>query len=137
MKKPQNDPRISVNKLAEFIDAKAPRQRLILRDQKYPTEYKGMFYREASEAIGTCLASNGDNTAILDNVIAKLDQYTPDSIGTQRRISANIDAIENFKLMLDEVFPLLGDASFGENSAPKLKYWNVDVSVRPDIILKA
>jgi hypothetical protein len=137
MKKTTNDPRISVNKLAEYIDAKAPRQRLILKDQKYPTDYKGMFYKEAAESIASCLASNGDNTAILDSVIAKLEQYKPESIGTQRRISANIDAIENFKLMLDDVFPLAGDAVLGELSAPKLQYWNVAVSVRPDIILKA
>ena len=43
MKKPANDPRISVNKLAEYMGAKAARQRQILRDQKYPTDYKGMY----------------------------------------------------------------------------------------------
>src|SRR5689334_23054807 len=54
-KSPANQPRISVNKLAEFIDAKAARQRQILRDQKFPSEFKGMYYREAAETIAVCL----------------------------------------------------------------------------------
>jgi hypothetical protein len=62
-------PRISVNKLAEFIDAKARRQRQILRDQKYPTDYKGMYYREASEAISSYIASNLEHTSIIDRAI--------------------------------------------------------------------
>ena len=137
MKKPANDPRISVNKLTEYMDAKAARQRQILRDQKYPTDFKGPYYREAAEAIASCLASNGDDVQILDRVIAKLEQLAPETIGTQRRIAANIDALENFRLMLDDVFPLVGEPTLGANSAPKLSYFNVGVSVRPDIILRA
>lgn len=137
MKKPANDPRISVNKLAEYMGAKAARQRQILRDQKYPTDYKGMYYREAAEAISSCLASNGENIQVLERVVAKLEQSSPENIGTQRRIAANIDALENFQLMLDDVFPLAGEPSLASNIAPKLTYFNVDVSVRPDILLKA
>ncbi len=54
-KVPNNQPRISINKLAEFTAAKAARQRQILRDQKYPTEFKGMYYKESSEAIASCI----------------------------------------------------------------------------------
>ena len=62
-------PRISVNKLAEFSRAKAGRQRQILSDQKYPTDFKGMYYKEASEAIALAIASN------LEELIMWIDKF--------------------------------------------------------------
>lgn len=130
-------PRISLNKLAEFIGAKAPRQRQILRDQKFPQDYKGMYYREATEAISMCLASNLENTSVIDRAIASLEQQTPEKIGTQRRIEANIDALETFQTMLDDID--FGDAipKLGAQSSPKLTVQNVEISIRPEIILNA
>jgi hypothetical protein len=129
-----NKPRISVNKLAEFIDAKAARQRQILRDQKFPSEFKGMYYREAAESISVCLASNLENTSVIERTIASLEQQNPDKIGTQRRIQSNIDALETFEAMLDDI-DLKGAApSLGEHAPPKLTIQNVEISVRPNII---
>jgi hypothetical protein len=130
-----NKPRISVNKLAEFIDAKAARQRQILRDQKFPSEYKGMYYKEAVEAISTCIASNLENTSIIERTIATLDQQNPDKIGTQRRIQSNIDALETFEAMLDDVDLRGAEPKLGEHTSPKLTIQNVEISVRPEIIL--
>src|SRR3979490_3084463 len=102
-KAPANQPRISVNKLAEFIDAKAARTRQTLRDQKFPSEFKGMYYKEATDSISACIASNLENTAVIERTIAALEQQTPDKIGTQRRIQSNIDALETFEAMLDDI----------------------------------
>jgi hypothetical protein len=74
MAKAINQPRISVNKLAEFITAKASRQRQILRDQKFPQDYKVTYYKEASEAISICIGSNIENTAIIERTISNLEQ---------------------------------------------------------------
>lgn len=128
-------PRISVNKLAEFITAKAPRQRQILRDQKYPQDYKGMYYREASDAVSQCIASNLENTAVIQRTIALLEQQSPEKIGTQRRIASNVDALETFETMLDDINLLEATPNLGQHSQPRLKIHNVDVSVRPEIIL--
>ena len=49
-------PRISVNKLAEFVGARGARQRQILKDQKYPTDYKAMYHKEAAEAISLAVS---------------------------------------------------------------------------------
>lgn len=130
-----NPPRISVNKLAEFIGARPGRQRQILRDQKYPGDFKGMYYKEATEAVATCLGSNLENTEVLDRAIRLLEQRTSDKIGTQRRISANIDALESFKLMLDDIDFRGASPSLGPNSAPQLTIRNVIVSIRPEIML--
>ena len=57
----EKSPQISVNKLAEFMMAKGARQRQILKDQKFPTDFKGMYYKEASESVAHSLASNLEN----------------------------------------------------------------------------
>jgi hypothetical protein len=134
-KSPANQPHISVNKLAEFIDAKAARQRQILRDQKFPTDYKGMYYREAAETIGTVIASNLENTSIIEKAIASLEQQNPDKIGTQRRIQANIDALETFEAMLDDIDLKGAKPSLGAHNPPKLVIQNVEISIRPEIVL--
>lgn len=136
-KQPDNAPRISLNKLAEFTAAKPQRQRQILRDQKYPTDFKGMYYKESSESISSFLASGSMDMAIIYNAISVLEQKSPQKVGTQRRINANIDALENFEAMLDIVDFSGVAVSLGEPFPEKLSIQNVSVSVRPEIILRA
>lgn len=128
-------PRISVNKLAEYIVSKGNRQRQILRDQKFPQDYKGMYYKEAGEAISLCIASNLEDQSSLERALLILNQRTPEKIGTARRISANIDAIETFMSMLDQVDLMGAKAILGNNSAPKISRFGVDISIRPEIVL--
>ena len=52
-----------------------------------------MYYKEATEAISTCLASNLENISVIDRAIMSLEQQSPEKIGTQRRIASNIDAL--------------------------------------------
>lgn len=131
-----SNPRISINKLAEFITVKAGRQREILRDQKYPTDFKGPYYREATEAISTCISSNLADMSGIHKTISILGQSNPDKIGTQRRINANLDALETFESMLDAV-DLKGAApSLGAPFPEKLVVQNVEISVRPEVMLR-
>lgn len=131
----KNAPRISVNKLAEFATAKSARQREILRDQKYPTDYKGSYYREAEEAVSLALASNLEDLSPVEKAIKVLDQMTPEKIGTARRIASNIDAMEAFLNMLDEIDLAGATPALGAQSPAKLTIHGVQVSVRPEIML--
>jgi hypothetical protein len=136
-KGPSKTPRISVNKLCEFMTAKAGRQRQILRDQKYPTDFKGVYYKEATDAISVSVASNLENLKPVETAAKVLAQLTPDKIGTQRRIAANIDALESFLQMLDDI-DLKGSATrLGDQSPPRLTIHGVEISVRPEVILSA
>jgi hypothetical protein len=130
-----NGPRISVNKLAEYAESKGKRQRQILRDQKFP-EYKGMYYREAGEAVAKCLASSLDDTAILATTIHLLNQTTSTKTGTIRRINSNIDALEAFEGMLDAIDLKGGAPELGEHKPEKLIIQGVEISVRPEIVLR-
>lgn len=132
------EPRISVNKLAEFMVSKAARQRKLLRDRKFPDpEFQmGMFHKEAGEAVARYLVSGGISTEAIDSQISIIKQQSPSKIGTQRRLNSNIEAMERFLDMLDDIN--FGDAEIqhGEHAPQKLTYHGVQISVRPDVILR-
>ncbi|MAO91640.1 MAG: hypothetical protein CMM78_13375 [Rhodospirillaceae bacterium] len=136
-RRPENSPRISLNKLCEFMTASIPRQRRIIRDQKFPSDFLRVYYREAQEAVSLCIASQLDDTAAVERQIDILNQQAPETVGTQRRLASNVDALEGFLNMLDEVNLFGATPSLGGNDAPKLMIRNVSVSVRPEIILRS
>jgi len=134
-----NKPTISVNKLGEYIISKGARQRKILRDRKYPDPdfQMGMYHREASDAVAAFLSAGAIDPSPLDKALQSLEQLTPDKVGTARRINANIDALERFNAMLDDIDLMGAEPEFGAHNPPKLVFHNVEISVRPEIILKA
>ncbi|WP_370206358.1 hypothetical protein [Pararhodobacter marinus] len=131
-------PTISVNKLAESIVSKAARKRKILMDRKYPDPdfSMGAYHRESSEAIQLYIGGGAVDTAPLDRAHGILNQQTPTKIGTMRRISSNIGSIERFYEMLDDIDLKGAEPELGPSNSPKLKIHNVEVSVRPEIILR-
>ena len=130
---------ISINKLAEYIISKGARQRKILHDRKYPDpDFNiGMYHREATESISSYLADGAVDTTPIDRQIAVLSQITTEKVGTARRVNANIDALERFSNMLDDVDLFNAEPTLGAHNPPKLTYHNVEISVRPEIILRA
>src|SRR5258708_13932939 len=93
-------PRISVNKLGQYIVSKAGRQRAILYDQKFPADYITAYYKDAEEAIALFIAKGMVDASILENRMKLLGQQTPLNIQQQRRLVANIEAIETFMNLL-------------------------------------
>ena len=129
-------PSISINKLAEFMFAGTSRQRQILKDCKYPTDFKGMYYKEADESISAAIASNLEDLSKITNQIAILEQMSPEKLGTQRRITSNIDALERFMGMVDDIDLKGSNPSHGTHAPQKLTFYGVSISVRPQVLLK-
>jgi hypothetical protein len=131
-------PTISVNKLAESIVSKAARKRRILMDRKYPDPdfSMGAYHRESAEAIQLYISGGALDTAPLDKALGVLNQQAPTKIGTIRRINSNVGSIERFLEMLDDIDLKGAEPELGAINAPKLKIHNVQVSVRPEIILR-
>lgn len=117
--------------------SKGARQRKLLRDRKYPDPdfQMGMFHREASEAVKRYIAGGCVDAIDVENQVAILKQQSPDKIGTIRRVNANIDALERFLDMLDDL-DIGGEPSLAEHSAEKVTLHGVSISVRPDIIVR-
>ena len=136
---PVKGPELSVNKLAEYVCSRAGRQRRILHERKYPDpEFSaGMFHREAAEAVTKYLADGCIDATPITNRLAALGQLNPDKIGTARRINANIDALDRFADMLDDIDFQGAAANMGAHNPEKLTFHGVRISVRPEIILRA
>ncbi len=135
MTKQRNDPRISVNKMAQYVTSRAARQNQILRNAKFPPDYITTYYREAGEAIARFLASDMKDFAILDNAQNSLNQKGATNVYETRRIAGNIDAIETFGGMLDDVDFGGAAPALGAATAPHLIVKGVNISVRPEVTL--
>lgn len=136
MAKPRNDPRLSVNKLAQYVTSRAARQNQILRNAKFPPDYITAYYRDAGEAIASFIGSGMNDLGVLDRTILKLLQSEASNIQQDRQKSANVDAIETFMGMLDDIDLKGANPSLGSHAAPHVTIAGVSVSVRPDIILR-
>jgi hypothetical protein len=95
-----------------------------------------MYHREASEAVTLYLSGGAIDPSPLEKALHVLEQMTPEKIGTARRINANIDAIERFTTMLDDIDLMSADTEVGSHNPQKLTYHNVAISVRPEIVLR-
>ena len=101
--KQRTEPRISINKLAQYVTSRAARQNQILRNAKFPPDYITTYYREAGEAIARFLSSNMIEAGILERAIKSLSQAPSTNVYETRRLAGNIDALETFAAMLDDV----------------------------------
>jgi len=128
-------PRISVNKLGEYITSKAARQRSILYNQKFPPDYVTPFYDDATEAISQFIAGGMEKPSILESRINVLGQTPINTPWQQRRMLGNIEAIETFMGMMDDLDLSGLTYRLGSHSPPKMPIRNVEVSVRPEVIL--
>jgi len=136
MAKINKTPRLSANKLGEYMMSKAARQHQILRTQKYPPEYITTYYRDAQESISLFMASNMENIKILEQKLQILEQQNPENVREIQRITGNIAAIEQFMNLIDEIDFKGARPELGNPQPQKLKIMNVEISARPDILLK-
>lgn len=135
MAKQRDEPRISVNKLAQYVTSKAARQNQILRTAKFPPDYITAYYREAGEAIAKFLAGDMQESSVLDNAVSLLSQKVASNIYETRRVAGNIDAIETFSHLLDDIDYAGATGKLGLQKAPHLIFNGVEISVRPEVTL--
>jgi hypothetical protein len=135
MKKPTKPPRLSINKLGEYMTARAGRQNKILHDAKYPQDYIVAYYKDAAEAIAKCIVDGLEDLRPLDAAIRNLEQRIPKNTGEQRRFAGNIDAIETFISIMDRIDLKGVVPRLGSHQASTLRMNGVEISVRPEVTL--
>lgn len=67
-------PRLSANKLGEYMSVGPTRRRAIIYDAKFPSDAIRPFYSQAGEAISQFIASGLSQVSILENRIKLLGQ---------------------------------------------------------------
>jgi hypothetical protein len=128
----RRDPRISINKLGEYLTATPSRRRKIIRDQRFPPPFQVARYADAERAIVQYVRSDGDDRVL----VAALDQLTgrqPNTPWERNQIDLCQEAIVAF-LEIDDLdvssFELIEPCG-----PPTLTFANVSVSVLPNLDL--
>ncbi len=135
-------PRISLNKLGEYMTASVRRRRTIIRDQKYPKPHKGTAtYAAARETLARHFESGAQDHARLSEAIRNLASH-PFQADWQNKHRASCRlALQAF---IDFYPPSFLDFGLSDsvvtagrhNQSVNLKISGVQVSVRPDAYLQ-
>lgn len=131
----RKEPRISINKLAEYLTSSPRKRNTIVKNLKRPPTFKTYYYQPSQDAIINFLSTRPSDFSIIADAITKLKSTTIDSDYQSHRVSTNINALKFFVDTSDDVLNLDADkVKEGEFNPPKLTVSNVDISVRPELI---
>jgi hypothetical protein len=135
MPEERSEPRISVNKLGEYLVASPVRRRRIVADQKRPSGFIVTRYREAAEAMISFLQSGATEDPIIERAIEDLLKKPVSSDFQEQDRDLSIEALVSFLDMADAIELNELQCHRGEAEPPHLVIAGVTVSVRPEIIL--
>ncbi|MFT3814054.1 MAG: hypothetical protein QM740_11825 [Acidovorax sp.] len=128
-------PKISLNKLGEYMNASPARRRRIIEDQIAPKEFVATRYSDARESIVDCIAgkiSEDDLTQIAEELRNK--EYDSKFTSQDKNLSA--DAIDGFLEISDQIPENYKFEKVPANEKSTLEISGVNISIRPDIYIK-
>ncbi|MCP9237085.1 hypothetical protein [Lewinella sp. JB7] len=127
-------PRISLNKLGEYVEASLARRKAIVKDAKYPPVIKVARYSEVRTDI-TAYFTSGYDDNVLKAAIKKFEEKKPESPWHEQNQRGSIDFLELLPVL--ELPDLHGfDVLAYKGDNPKMNIAGVDISVNPDAIIK-
>lgn len=132
-KSAKKSPRISVNKLAEYLEATPQRRKAIVFDSKYPKAFKATRYKFARDCMKAYISMESDEDDLL-NAIDELNAKEPESEFQENDINSSVEALEAIletDTTIFEDFEI--DAHNEENQLVKIS--GVAISVNPDLII--
>lgn len=131
MATPRKNPRISVNKLAEYLDANSTRRRKIVFDAKYPSSFVTTRYKDAREIMKEFLLNHRNEDIVMAG-IDTLTGKTPETDFQANDQQLSIDALE--KMLETDLSVLDGcELSWYEEPNPLIAIGGVEISVNPDV----
>lgn len=134
--KHHKEPRISINKLAEYLATnKASRREKILKDCKFPPTFQVIRYEPTTELAARFLAGKIQNTQSLQVEIAKYENSITSSDFEERMKKSNLEAMTRFLALAPTLDFQDATLSLGAHAPPKLVLSDVQISVRPDVLV--
>lgn len=126
-------PRISVNKLAEYVQATPTRRRAILKNLKADKDYFKLYYSEVRNILSSYFKSGYDNS-ILDKLIDKIQKKKGTSDWDDKDNPNSILALQCLK---DTTLPDLTDydISSSDDKMDHVMVAGVKVLIRPEFYL--
>ncbi|MBL8770030.1 MAG: hypothetical protein JNK30_01495 [Phenylobacterium sp.] len=130
------DPRISLNKLGEYLTCvKASRREKILQDAKYPPTFQVIRYEPARLIIQRYLCGKVPTIAALADEVADY-AMTPTKDDFEARMKkSNLEALKLFLEMAPALNFAGAKITIGAHTEPRRPIRGVGVSMRPDLHL--
>lgn len=132
------EPRISVNKLGEYMIARPGRRKSIIKAQKYPSDFVVTRYQRAYGPIIEYLLSDFSTDDPIIQGVEACETATPTSEWDEQDINLSIEALDAF-VRIAEKIDLAG--TIRERTDMKesagIVISGVDVSVRPEILIRS
>ncbi len=131
----RDEPRISINQLAQYLVASPLRRRRIIAGQKRPPTFMVNWYEFAKNVIASFVVGGCADEDLIVNEIDRLYAETPANAYEETRYRTNAEALTAFLESYDELdFGGLA-ISVGDHDPPQLQISGVAVSVRPEFTL--
>jgi hypothetical protein len=129
-------PRISVNKLGQYVVCSSPaRRRRIIQDQKNPSKAIVPLYRLAEAPIAEFLAGGGQDEALIARAVSELRSPSSASTWTRTDRQNTAEALERL-MVASRKLPLKGVTyTRGPDHPRPLRVKGVDISVAPNFLL--
>jgi len=127
-------PRISVNKLGEYMNATVSRRRQIIKDQKHPSSFKAAYYAPAQDALTKYLVGEWKES----DLVRRFETLVCQSAGNDYKGKVNgcsAGAIDAFLGNYDEL-GISGEIRRADCSVMTMDYLGVTVSVRPNLLIR-
>ncbi len=125
-------PKISLNKLAEYLEANPSRRKTIVYDAKYPEAFKTTRYKEARDVIMEYLITNDENEVLL--AIDKLKKKKTSTEFQEQDRKLSIKVLSDV-LNMDLSFLKNTELSLFADKSHKLEICGVTVSISPDLFV--
>jgi hypothetical protein len=132
---PRKTPRISANKLAEYLSSSSStRRKKIISDAKYPVKFISILYKDARNGIKSYLSDGRDISAVQDEIY-RLRNRKPSNDNQKRDAINSIAALE---LLLKTKLSKLDGLTISDydEKSKLLPIVGVGVSVDPDLVVK-
>jgi hypothetical protein len=126
-------PRISVNKLGEYMGATVSRRRQIIKDQKNPRAFKAAYYTPAQDALTKYLVGEWEESQLVNQLEALLRRSGDGYQGKVNCCSAG--AIDAFLENYDDL-GVAGEICRADCSVMTMDCLGVTVSVRPNLLIR-
>lgn len=129
-------PRVSVNKLGQYLTASPARRKHIIHGQKNPPDPRYLRYTEAAAAIVDFLC-NGREESTLRYHQRRLLNAAPESDYDAHRLALCAEALQRFLVSANELALTHAVASPAEAELPAMELAGVTISVRPEVVLRS
>lgn len=129
-------PRISVNKLGEYLTATPARRRRIVHDAKFPSAFMVARYTAAENAIADWICTGCTDDLMLAQAMATLENAEPGSRFSRIRRDCCLQALDRAGDLRERLnLPTDSVSYVRTNTAIPVMFDEVTVSIRPEVLI--